>query len=380
MRTTRTVVIEDPTDSGRVSISVDPGTHTLNARKYGFFPLTTRYDAALTESRPVRLEFSERTTTPDATGVPDGELQNEFNWPETGPSPAIAPFDGATAQQACADYFKVDSEITNSIGMRLRLIPPGEFLRGILPQEATKHLSSTWVGAAQDRGEQDMHRVVLTNALYAGVTEVTREQFARVIPNHLTSISARQNPERENEPVVNISWLAAVDFCNALSELENLTLAYHWTAAGWELDPEGTGYRLPTEAEWEFLCRAGSLEIWPTPVDKLAENVWYDLSSSGTLHAVGSRKPNGFGLHDTLGNAFEFCHDYYAIGYYQIFVDRVAVNPSGPAHGGSQRRCTRGGSFQWSRDICRPGFRAQFSESGANDSTGFRVVRMGLAD
>ena len=111
----------------------------------------------------------------------------------------------------------------------------------------------------------------------------------------------------ENHPVENVSWKDAVHFCRMLSDSEGI-------------DPDGPyGYRLPTEAEWEYACRAGTAGIRYGEIDKIA---WYKSNSEGTTHSVGLKEPNPWGLYDMLGNVWEWCSDIYdetEYGSYRIF-------------------------------------------------------------
>jgi len=113
-----------------------------------------------------------------------------------------------------------------------------------------------------------------------------------------------------DQPQHSVSWWDAATFCNALSRTEGLTPAYvldeHAETATW--DRAAAGYRLPTEAEWEYACRAGTTGPRYGPLDVIA---WYRANSAGRPHHVGTRSPNGWGLHDMLGNVWEWCWDFY---------------------------------------------------------------------
>lgn len=144
----------------------------------------------------------------------------------------------------------------------------------------------------------------VTTGLYYGTMEVH--------PSPLTESSI---------PVVNVSWYDAIAFCNRLSRDAGFEPCYSTSDDGeWvDLDAEANGYRLPTEAEWQHACKAGTTGYRYGLLDEIA---WYDANSTGRLHQVGRKQPNRFGLYDMLGNAWEWCWDVYdpeVYGPYRIF-------------------------------------------------------------
>jgi len=188
------------------------------------------------------------------------------------PQPAIAPFNADRAkqhQQAWAEYLGVPVEITNSIGMKLKLIPPGEFLMGSSKNE-----------------------VRITDPFYLGMYEVTQAEYEKVMGKNPSWFPMRggdathvSGEDTSRHPVENVSWNDAVEFCKRLS------------------GEEGKTYRLPTEAEWEYACRAGTTTLYCSGDDaaSLGEYAWYGDNSDGKTHPVGEKKPNAWGLHDMHG-------------------------------------------------------------------------------
>ncbi|MET8446719.1 formylglycine-generating enzyme family protein [Streptomyces sp. NPDC005209] len=155
-------------------------------------------------------------------------------------------------------------------------------------------------------------------------------------------------------PVEGVSWWDAVRFCNALSEKDGLTTAYHFEGDDIEWDTSADGYRLPSEAEWEYACRAGTTGPRYGPLDEIA---WHRGNSHDRIHEVGGKRPNPWGFHDMLGNVWEWCWDVYDAEVY-----------------GSYRVLRGGGWFDehWS---CRASVRRRSHPTFRVDDVGFRVAR-----
>ncbi|MEZ5948428.1 MAG: SUMF1/EgtB/PvdO family nonheme iron enzyme [Planctomycetaceae bacterium] len=307
-------------------------------------------------------------------------------WPVDAPAPAIAPFDANQAkahQEAWAKYLGVPVEYENSLGMKFRLIPPGEFLMGSTPEEIEAALKV----AGEDEGwrerinsEAPQHKVVLTQPVYVGVTEVTQTQYEQVMgsnPSHFSATGegkdAVANLETGNHPVEMVGWNDAAEFCAKLSQQEQLKPFYF--RSGETVTPlEGTGYRLPTEAEWESACRAGTTtRFWSGDKDQdLVSAGWFGSNSGGRTHAAGELKANPFGLSDVHGNVWEWVQDSWDANWYRQFPGKPAVNPNSLFSAGSQR-VIRGGNWTCSPSHCRSSLR-HASHPPARHYLGFRVV------
>ncbi|MCX7418546.1 MAG: formylglycine-generating enzyme family protein [Planctomycetia bacterium] len=320
------------------------------------------------------------------------------------PAPSIAPFDAKRAkqhQEAWAAHLKLPVEFTNSIGMKFRLIPPGEFLMGSTPEEIEVALKVAaypdWREKIVSEGPQ--HRVVLTKPNYVGVTEVTQLQYEQVMGTNPSRFSATgkgkdlvANLETGRHPVENVTWNDAAEFCAKLSQQELVSRGA--SAPGQSVkasadardDPPGadaprlantnasTGYRLPTEAEWEHACRAGTTtRFWSGDEDQDLTRAGRFLSNSGgRTHSAGELKANPFGFSDVHGNVWEYVLDGWDPGFYRQFQARVATDPFRRLSADSMP-ISRGGCGTLSSELLRSASRLYLSPP-RDLWTGFRVV------
>jgi formylglycine-generating enzyme required for sulfatase activity len=217
----------------------------------------------------------------------------------------------------------------NSLGMRMVLVPAGSFAMGSRP------------GTPLRQEEEVPRRVTLSRAFRISATEVTQRQWLALMPS-------TRSPQRGDDlPATSVSWEEAQEFCLKLSQ------------------KEGATYRLPTEAEWEYACRAGGAE-GATDLEAVA---WYADNAGGTTHPAGQKEPNAWGLHDMLGNAAEWTLDAYG-PYPRVEEER---DPKGPATGST--RVVRGGSWRGFRPALRCAARVGTPASYQLAHVGLRVVR-----
>jgi len=264
--------------------------------------------------------------------------------------PAAAPFGSIEAkqhQQLWATRLQLPAQQTNSIGMKLVLIPPGEFRKGSPGAFGmASGMASVGMHERDYYGEEPQQKVRITKAFYVGMTEVTQEQYERVMSRNPSSF--RGDPQ---QPVENVSWEDAVEFCRKLTA------------------KEGATYRLPTEAEWEYACRAGTNTQWYCGDEEsaLKNHAWYMGNAGGTTHAVAQKKPNAWILYDVHGNVAEWCHVQLDSN------DRYSgFDPTGqPCRGGAwsthARNCGVSGLTGWLKRSHRDrylGFRVACDPSG----------------
>ncbi len=240
----------------------------------------------------------------------------------------------------------------NSIGMKLVPLPAGVFTMG---SPATE----------KDRGTDEAQmRVEITRPFLMGRTVVTKKQWKAVMKSEPWK-GERCVAAGEDAPAVYVDWHDAVAFCHKLTA--------HERAAGWL--EKGEHYRLPTEAEWEYACRAGTTTPWSFGSDprRLGDHAWFYGNTGDRkeqyAHRVGRKKPNPWGLADMHGNVYEWCSDWYKSAL------AGGTDPQGPASGTT--KVLRGGGWGYDPARCRSADRNKNDPSFSDFSGGFRVVLAG---
>ncbi|MHB1425325.1 MAG: SUMF1/EgtB/PvdO family nonheme iron enzyme [Gemmataceae bacterium] len=254
--------------------------------------------------------------------------------------------------------------LENSIGMKFALVEPGVFLMGSPLREAERE------------NDEFQHEVEITQPFHVGIYPVTQEQYERVMgvnPSWFSPTGGGQLEDLDTRqfPVERVSWQDALEFCSRLSALP-------------EERARERIYRLPTEAEWEYVCRGGPFIKKPSPPFHFGNslsptqanfngNYPYGGAAKGQYlqrtSKVASYPANPLGLFDLHGNVWEWCSDWYDAEYYQRGPRR---NPQGPANG--ERRVLRGGSWYYGARYCRAAYRGGYAPGDRNDGGGFRVV------
>ena len=257
---------------------------------------------------------------------------------------------------------KPGATVTNSIGMQLILLPAGDFLMGTSDSDQSGH-----------EQERPQHRVVLKKPFYLGIFPVTQQEWFRATKKR---ISQRHEPDSRC-PLSLVAWQWAIQFCNHISQMEKLPPYYQIEDSDVRI-LGGDGYRLPTEAEWEFACRAGTGTKWSfgDGVSQIGRYAWYAGNAEGRTHPVGEKQPNPWGLYDMHGNVAEWCWDWYAERYLPAFQpqkDLIREDPIGPALG--KDRVVRGGSFMDLPPILRCSNRDWYTMTNRAHQIGFRLAR-----
>ncbi len=287
---------------------------------------------------PKKPPSGKQTSTPEVLGGTETPLRERAMPAASAVEKPPVPVDGPIGD--------VDKRIeywTNSIGMQFALIPAGEFLMGSPDSDETAHPN-----------EKPQHRVKITEPFSLGVYAVTQEEYERVMgtnPSKFKNVGGRV-------PVEDVSWEEAQDFCRRLSGLP-------------EEQAVGRRYRLPTEAEWEYACRAGSTTryCFGDSEATLREYAWFWENAGKTTHPVGEKKRNAWGLYDMYGNVWEWCQYWYGAAYY---ASSPLDDPEGPT--GGSRRVARGGSWEDAARFCRSAFRHYYSPGRRDKFLGFRVA------
>ncbi|MFZ4428355.1 MAG: SUMF1/EgtB/PvdO family nonheme iron enzyme, partial [Saprospiraceae bacterium] len=230
------------------------------------------------------------------------------------------------------------------------------------------------MGSERYDDEKSPHRVVVSD-FQMGATEVTWWQYGLyAVVEQGNGVEMPEAPGwgiGGDNPVVNVSWYDAVRYANWLSKRKGLVGAYRGLEENnveWP-DPRGPGYRLPTEAEWEYAARGGKQQEWAgtDSEDTLEDYAWYGANSGSRTRPVRGKKANAFGLYGMSGNVWEWCWDWY--GDYQ---EEPKDNPVGPS--GGTDRVLRGGSWSFNAEHCRSAIRNYDTPDFRYDSIGFRLV------
>jgi formylglycine-generating enzyme required for sulfatase activity len=218
-----------------------------------------------------------------------------------------------------------------------------------------------------DRSPAETQHPVRVSDFSISRYEVTQKEYRDIMGTDPSEFKG------DSLPVENVSWFDAIEYCNRRSLMEKFTPAYTVSGIGdrqnvtWNWNRDANGYRLPTEAEWEYACRAGTATPYSSG-DSVDSAGWYSDNSGRTTHPVGRKQPNAWGLYDMHGNVYEWCWDWY-VEYEAI----AQADPVGAAS--SSARVVRGGSWINDAQNLRSAYRDYNAPSNRIYFIGFRLVR-----
>lgn len=250
----------------------------------------------------------------------------------------------------CQSLSLASEILENNWGMKFVKIPAGEFKMG-LGDYASALMDVPEPKENELKDELPQRLVKITKDFHIGQTEITQSQWLAIMENRPGPDNLWNQEGWQALPVASVSWFMAQRFVEEINKMDT-----------------GLKYRLPTEAEWEYVARAGSENLRPVSIEVLEDYAWFINNSGDVPKTVGSRKPNVLGVHDMLGNVWEWVGDWYAADTYS----KTSIDPQGPAEGVSKVR--RGGSYHCPLHLIRPGYRAANRPGMAYEVTGFRVV------
>ena len=282
---------------------------------------------------------------------------------------------GASTVNNSANSGEITATFPQTVGIEMVWIPAGMFTMG-----------------SDDTADMDAsppHQVTLTTGFYMGIYQVTQEQYQAVMgtnPSYFSS-NPTSGDVQARRPVESVSWYDAIVFCNRLSIMEGLNPAYSisgstnpdnwgsiptdWNNSTWNtvtIEPGSNGYRLPTEAQWEYACRAGTTTAYNTGASISDDTGWYSSNSNSMTHEVGKKPANAWGLYDMHGNVREWCWDWR--GDYE---SGAQTDPLGASSG--PIRVIRGGWWTESAEYLRSAARGGGYPNNRYNNCGFRLVR-----
>ncbi|MCL2245242.1 MAG: formylglycine-generating enzyme family protein [Treponema sp.] len=349
----------------------------------GYFIWNINYPADVTSASMVITPLNTSNGSPQQTiNFTGGDSKNNSSSPltlntgyykvtfsMTGGERPIGRVDYMHIYENLESYFSYDFiyGLQHSNSIEMVLINPGTYTRGS--------------NNSDDYGASPPHQVTLTKGFYMGKYEVTQEQYQAVTGVNPSSFSSSpaSGEVQQRRPVEQVTWYDAVEFCNKLSEQEGLTPAYTITgrspSSGYPIigatvtiNWNANGYRLPTEAEWEHSCRAGTTTAYNTG-ETITDNTGWNSNNSGSrTHEVGLKSTNAWGLYDMHGNVMEWCWDWYG-----SYGSAAQTDPRGATSGAY--RVVRGGSWNYYEQALRSASRIDYSPNYGSSALGFRVVR-----
>ena len=332
-----------------------------------------KFGSLLVQSLPIectitinQLGIKEQEKTMDrwkADKIPTGTYAIEFNWKNVSLSENVE-IKSKLNTEVFVNFIKKEVDITMEKDQETESYYKDDNIdRMVFVQGGTFQMGSTNGGS----DEKPVHTVTIDD-FYIGKYEVTQKEWKEIMGNNPSNFKG------DNLPVEQVSWYDVVDFCNIKSEAEGLTRCYSGSGENITCNFNANGYRLPTEAEWEYSARGGNKSkgynkySGSNNIDNVA---WYKDNSSSQTHPVGQKKPNELGIYDISGNVWEWCWDWFDSNYYSKSSTR---NPTGTSCGTS--RVLRGGGRRNKAGNCRVAKRGDDDPAYSCNHYGFRFSRL----
>ena len=385
------VVQINKTTYGRTTnIELAPGKYKIEVQKQGYFPESELIDIELDQTisknfslrqMKGKLQFNIIPLTAKIEMKKNGKIYQEWTGMKILKDVPVDEYEiicKADGFKTKTEKVKIELDKTNTIDFKMEEgsdIPENM----VFIQGGTFKMGDTHWDGVGNKDEKPVHSVTVGNFVIVKY-EVTQKEWKEVMGN---------NPsywKGDNLPVEKVSWYDAVEFCNKKSEQEGLTPCYTGSGKNTKCNFYANGYRLPTEAEWEYAARGGnkSKGYKYSGSNKIKDVAWYKSNSSSKTHPVGTKQANELGIYDMSGNVWEWCNDWYDKSYYK---NSPKNNPQGASSGSCA--VLRGGSWTDYDNICRVAFRywlnldligriiSRFSSNPdiSGSSRGFRFVR-----
>jgi formylglycine-generating enzyme required for sulfatase activity len=356
-------------DTGNYSLSGQPGNVTASI---------TAKSVTITGLSVANKQYDGTTTaTVTGTATINGKISGDTVTVKEG----IATFADATIGNGKTVTFKDWSLIGTDAGNYSLSAQPSTAMANIEYVSMVQISAGTFTMGSPtseaNRGNTETQHSVTLSAFYMGKYQVTQALYELVMgtnPSYFHGGSGREPAAGEiqgKRPVEYVTWYKAVEFCNKLSALDGRTAVYTTTNGTVTMDSSKNGYRLPTEAQWEYACRAGTTTAYNTGAAISDNTGWYTDNSGGKTHQVGLKPANAWGLYDMHGNVREWCWDLY-----DSYSSSSVTDPTGAVTGSN--RVIRGGYWgsdgQYLRSACRSYGTPDYLSDG-NGGLGFRVVR-----
>ncbi len=374
-----TIMINKENYSGQKRVKLAPGSYLVELSKEGWHPQQQTVDLQLGDTVQIQKNLTQMTGTLQFTVVPDNaviimtrEGEEIDRWTGlkylkgigVGKYEVKCKADGYITKK---DTIKIEEDNVTVIEMILNEGSDLKFHTSPTGIEMTFVEGGSFQMGSDDgdNDEEPVHNVTVSS-FYIGKHEVTQKQWQKVM---------RRNPsyfKGDDLPVEKVSWYDCIDFCNELSRKEGLMAVYTRNGDDVTMNIEANGYRLPTEAEWEYAARGGnrSNNFEYSGSNKLKDVGWYKGNSGSQTHEVGGKKANELGIHDMSGNVWEWCWDWFDGDYYQ---NSPSTDPTGPSYGSVRaRRCGDWGSKAL---YCVVACRSCSPPSKRYNNYGFRVCR-----